>query len=115
MPRESAFTRLIHHFHEHPQGRFHEILFWSGLGVLLGAIAYLAWRFERLSDPLALILAIIAVCFVGWAFLPQRKSRAPPPLPPGKRGEIAKQVQQSKAEKKRKKGPPGQHPPIRRG
>lgn len=114
MPRESWFGRLNRHFHTHPRGRLHEILFWAGIGVVLGAIAFFGWRGRWLSTPLALMLAVIAACFVGWAFLPHAKQRAPPPLPRGKRGEIAKKVHQSKAERKRKDDglPP---PPIRRG
>lgn len=111
MPRESAFSRLLRHFHTHPQGRLHEILFWVGLGVLVGGLSFLAWRTGNLSTPLALMAGVISICLVGWAFLPQRKDRAPPPLPPGKRGAIAKQL---RANKKRKEPvPPG--PPIRRG
>jgi len=113
VPRESVFTRLVHHFHEHPQGRLHEILFWAGLGVVVGAGAYIGWRTGAVNDGIALILAVVAVCLVGFALLPQRKVK-PRPIPPGKRGAIAQQVRASKAEKKNKGGvPPG--PPIRRG
>lgn len=104
MPRESASTRLIRHFHEHPRGRLHEISFWIGIGGALGGLTYLGWRVGRINTPIALILAIVAVCIVGFAALPQRQARAPPPLPPGKRGEIARKVRESKAEKKRGKG-----------
>lgn len=113
MPRESVFTRLVHHFHEHPQGRFHEILFWAGLGVLLGLLTYVGWRTGFLNDGIALILGIVSLCLVLFSLLPQRKTK-PRPVPPGKRGAIAQQVRASKAERKKKDGvPPG--PPIRRG
>ena len=115
MPRDPWFTKLIRHFHEHPRGRLHERLFWHGLGLILGALTFLGWRSDVVSDPFALMLGVIALCLFLWGFLPQRKARPPPPLPPGKRGEIAEKVRAMKAEKKRKKAPPGQHPPIRRG
>lgn len=104
VPRESPFGRLIRHFHEHPQGRLHEILFWGSIGLALGIVAFLSWRARWLSTPLALMLGIVAACFVGWAMLPHPKARAPPPLPKGKRGEIAQQRAQIKA-KRRKDGP----------
>lgn len=114
VPRRGAFTRLIDHFHTHPKGRLHEFLFWAGLGISLGAIAFLAWWTDNLSTPLALMAGVISLSLFLWAFLPQRKARPPPPLPPGKRGTIAKNVKASKAEKKRG-GPPPPGPPIRRG
>lgn len=114
MPRESAFGRLLRHFQEHPQGRLHEFLFWAAIGALLLLGAFLGWRTGNVSTPISLMLAVVGVCFVGWAMLPRAKTRGPPPLPKGKRGEIAKKVRASKAEKKRKDDglPP---PPIRRG
>ena len=112
-PRPGPYARLLAHFHEHPQGRLHEILFWAGLGLLLGAVAYLAWRTGNLSTPLALMAGIVALCFVGFSLLPQRRT-APRAPGKGKRGEIAEKVRASKAEKKRK-GPPPPGPPIRRG
>lgn len=115
MPRESWFAKLNRHFTTHPKGRVHEILFWAGIGVVMGVTAFLLWRADKLSTPLALMLAVVSLCFVGWAFLPRPKTRAPPPLPEGRRGEIAAKVRASKAERKRKKAPPGQHPPLRRG
>lgn len=81
VPRKSAFARLIEHFHTHPRGRLHEILFWSGIGLALGAGSLLAWWTDKLSTPLALMAAVIAACFVGWAFLPQRREAPPPPKP----------------------------------
>lgn len=110
MARRSAYSRLIDHFHTHPNGRRHEILFWSGIGVLLGVLTLVGWRQGVLNDAFALLLGVVALCFVLWSFLPQKKV-APPKVPKGKRGEIAKQVMASKAEKKRKRGPPG--PPMR--
>lgn len=113
MPRESWFGKLNRHFHTHPQGRLHEILFWAVIGVVIGAFALVAWMRGWLSTPLALMLAVVALCFLSWAFLPQKKV-APKPLPKGKRGQIAKQVAASKDERK-KKGPGPPPPPIRRG
>lgn len=101
VPRQSAFGRLLHHFHTHPKGRLHEFLFWTGLGALLGATSWLAYWRDLLSLPLALIAWIVAACLVGWAFLPQRKGPAPPPPPGRRRAEIAKAVQASKKERKR--------------
>lgn len=112
--RRSPFTRLLDHFHTHPQGRLQEFLFWAGLGVALGGLTYWLWRIDFLSDPIAWILGIVALCFIGWAFLPRGRAAPKPKLPPGKRGEIAQQVHASKAERK-KKGPPPPGPPIRRG
>ncbi|HET6406100.1 MAG TPA: hypothetical protein VFH78_15775 [Candidatus Thermoplasmatota archaeon] len=114
MPRESWFGKLNRHFHTHPQGRLHEILFWSGMGVVLGAVSFFGWRTGHVSTPFALMLAVVSVCLIGWGLLPRAKTRAPPPLPKGKRGEIAKKVRASKAEKKNKGGGPPP-PPIRRG
>ena len=114
MPRESWFGKLLRFFHTHPQGRLYEVLFWTGIGLVLGALAYFGWRAGKVSTPIALMLAIVAACFIGWALLPRAKQRAPPPLPEGKRGEIAAKVRASKAERK-KKGPGPPPPPIRRG
>lgn len=112
--RKSAFARLLDHFQNHPRGRLHEFLFWAGLGVGLGVTTFLLWRTDFLSDPIAWILLIVSVCFVGWSLLPRGRGPPKPRLPPGKRGAIAQQVRASKAERKRK-GPPPPHPPIRRG
>lgn len=85
--------------------------FWLVIGVTSGLIAIFTNRAGKLSDPLALMLGVIALCFIGWAFLPHpRPKRAPGPPPRGKRGEIQQKVQASKqAIAKRKKGP---GPPI---
>jgi len=114
VPRESWFGKLLRHFHTHPKGRLHEFLFWAAIGVVLGVVAVLGFTQGWLSTPLSLMLAVIALCFVGWAFLPRAKTKAPPPLPQGKRGEIARNVRAAKAERKKKDDglPP---PPIRRG
>ena len=85
MPRESAFGKLNRHFHTHPQGRLHEIAFWTGLAVLMGGFALLGWRQGWISVPIALILAVIAICFVLWSLLPPRKGAAKPPLEPGRK------------------------------
>lgn len=109
MPRrQSAFSRLLDHFHTHPRGRLHEVLFWNGLGLLLGLLTWLAYARDWLSLPLALIAGIVALCVFLWGFLPQKKA-APPQEPPGRRrAEIAKAVKAGKQEGRRK-GPP---PPI---
>lgn len=113
MARESAFGRLNRHFHEHPQGRLHEFLFWAGLGLGVGGLALWGYLARWMSTPFVLMTAVVGGCLFLWAFLPQRKT-APRPPPKGKRGHIAEQVRASKAEKKKKGGvPPG--PPIRRG
>lgn len=97
----------MRHFHTHPHGRLHEILFWGGIGLVLGAVAFFGWRGGWLSTPLALMLAIVAACFVLWAMLPQRKARAPPPVASGKRGEIERQRREIKASRTKKgPGPP---------
>lgn len=101
VPRKTPFGRLLDHFHTHPRGRLHEFLFWSGLGVVLAALAWLAYQGGFLNLPLMLIAEIVALCFIGWSFLPQKKV-APPKLPPGKRAEIAKAVRASKAERRKK-------------
>lgn len=114
VPRESSFGRLVRHFHEHPQGRLHEILFWGGIGLAMGAFAFFGWRADWLSTPIALMLGVVAACFLLWAMLPQRKSKGPPKVIPGKRGEIARERAQIKAKHKQKENvPPG--PPLRRG
>lgn len=114
MPRESAYGRLLRHFHEHPHGRRDEVLFYLGIGLVLGGGAFLAWRFGKLSTPLAMIAGIVALCIAGFGALPQRKARPRPPPPGQKRAAIAEQVRRSKAEKKKKGGGPPP-PPIRRG
>lgn len=106
MPRESWFSRLLRHFHEHPQGRLHEFLFWTVLGLVIGAASWFAWSAGALSTPLALVGAIIAICFILWALLPQRKPKAKPKALPGKRGKIAEQVRASKKERRKGPGPP---------
>lgn len=106
--RPGAFARLLHHFHTHPRGRLHEFLFFAGIGALFLGGAWLGNATEKVSQPIAWLLAIVGVCFVVFALLPQKRAAPPPPPPKGRRGEIAKQVQASKAEKR--KGPP---PPIK--
>ena len=106
-PRKGPLERLFHHFHEHPQGRFHEFLFFAALGGGLGVFTYIAWVKTWLNDAFAILLGIVAACLVGFAGLPQKRAEKPPPPPPGKRGQIAQQVKASKSEKR--KGPP---PPI---
>lgn len=116
MPRESWFGRLVRHFHEHPKGRLHEFFFWAAIGLAFGAFAFFGWRAGFVTTPFALMIGIVAACFLGWSMLPRPKTRAPPPLPSGKRGEIQRAVRESKAEAKKKRGPPGPPPPpIRRG
>lgn len=78
MPRKSAFGRLLDHFHTHPRGRLHEMLFWNGAGLLLGILTWVAFATDNLALPLALILGIVAVCVFLWGFLPQRKAKAAP-------------------------------------
>ena len=113
--RRSAFGRLLDHFHTHPQGRIHEFAFWFSIGAALLLGTWSGYRSDLIGEPIALILVVVALAFMAWSLLPQRKKGAPPKLPPGKRGEIAQKVRDSKDERKRKKGgvPPG--PPIRRG
>lgn len=103
MPRQSAFGRLLHHFHTHPKGRLHEFLFWSGLGVVLGLLSWWAYATGRLSLPLALIAWIVAACFAGWSLLPQRKAPPPPKLPGRLRAEKVAAVKASKEEGRRAK------------
>lgn len=101
MPRETAYGRLLRHFHTHPKGRLHEVLFFTGLGLLLGGGAWIAHLAGKLSLPLALICVIVAICFVGIALLPQKRV-AQRPDPPGRlRAEKAKAVRASKEEGKR--------------
>lgn len=108
MARETAFGKLIRHFHEHPRGRLHEFFFWAAIGLAFGALAFFGWRFAFLSTPLSLMTAVISICFLGWSLLPRPHARGQPQdLPSGKRGEIQKRVRESKAAAaKRKKGPP---------
>lgn len=78
--RRGAWTRLQDHFHTHPKGRLHEFFFWAGLGVAMGTFALFGWRADWLSTPIAMMLGVIALCLVGWAFLPQTpRPVAPPP------------------------------------
>lgn len=113
MARRSAYGRLLDHFHTHPRGRLHEILFWAVCGLVLGALAYGGWRAGKVNDAIAWILVIVAACMIGFGLLPQRRPPAARPVK-GKRGEIQQQVRASKAERK-KKGPPPPGPPITRG
>ena len=84
--REGWFARLNTHFHTHPKGRQHEFLFWFVLGAALGAFALIGWRVGWLNTAIALVLAVVAVCLILWAFLPQqRKPSAPTPHPKSKR------------------------------
>lgn len=105
-PRPGPYARLLDHFHTHPYGRLQEFLFWTAVGLVLGGLAYWGWATGHLSTPLALLIGVVALCFVGFAMLPQRKRAAPPPPPKGKRGQIAQQVKASKAEKRKGPGPP---------
>lgn len=105
--RKSLASRLFDHFHEHPRGRLHELLFFAGLGVALGAGTYVAWRVDLVSDPIAWMLAIVAACLVLFALLPQKKrAAAPPAAVAGKRAKIAEQVRASKKEKRKGPDPP---------
>lgn len=106
--RESWFGRMNRHFHEHPQGRLHEILFWAGLGLAMGLFALFAWKLRWVATPFALLIGLVALCLFLWAFLPQKKAAAPPPLPKGKRGEIQKQRKEILSSRK----PKGPGPPI---
>lgn len=95
---------MIHHFHTHPQGRLREILFWEALGLGLAALAYFPWRAGALTTPLALMLGIVALCFIGWGFLPHNKPKQAPPPPTGRlRAEKAAAVKASKEEGRRAK------------
>ena len=101
MPRRSAYGRLLDHFHTHPKGRLHEFLFWTVLGALLAGLTAVAYFTDNLSLPLSLIAWIIAACFVGWAFLPQKKAPPPKKSTGRLRAEKAEAVRQSKAEGRR--------------
>ena len=101
VPRKSAYGRLLDHFHTHPQGRLHEILFWNGAGLLLGGITFAAYATGRLSLPLALILAIVAICLFLWGFLPQKRPKAAPPPVGRLRAEKKAAVKASKEEGRR--------------
>lgn len=107
-PRKSAFARLQDVFHTHPRGRLYEIAFWGGLGVLFLVVAVVGYFQGWLFTPFAWIVGIIGACMVGFAVLPRHRSkRGPAPLPPGKRGQLAKQKRAAKAERpKRGPGPP---------
>jgi hypothetical protein len=107
VPRpKSAFSRLLDHFHTHPRGRLHEMLFWNGVGLLAGGLTYLSYVMDWLSLPLALIAAIVALCLFLWGFLPQKKAPPPKALPGRKRAEIAKAVKEGKKERRRGPRPP---------
>ena len=104
MPRRSAFERLLDHFHNHPKGRLHEMLFWNGVGLLVGGLTFAAYALDWLALPLALIGGIVAACLFLWGFLPQKKARPPPPAPGRKRAEIAEAVRASKKERRKARG-----------
>jgi len=100
--RKTAFSRLLDHFHTHPRGRLHEIMFWGGIGVALGLLTLLGWRTGVVSDPFAWMLAVIAACFVGFALLPQRRPKRAAEPPAGRlRAQKAAAVKASKEEGKR--------------
>lgn len=102
MPRKSAASRMFEHFHTHPRGRLHEILFFGGLGLALGFGAFFGWRTGHVSVPIAWMLAIVALCLVLFGLLPQRKPKKAPEPPPGRlRAEKAAAVKASKEEGKR--------------
>ena len=101
MPRKSAYGRLLDHFHTHPKGRLHEMLFWNGVGLLLGGLTLVGYVTGRLSLPLALVAAIVSLCLFLWGFLPQRKPK-PAPRPVGRlRAEKAAAAKASKEEGRR--------------
>ena len=102
MAKRSAFGRLLDHFHTHPRGRLHEVLFWAGLGLLLGILTFLGWRFGYVSDPIAWMLVVISACFILFALLPQRKPKRVAEPPAGRlRAQKAAAVRASKEEGKR--------------
>lgn len=115
-PKKSAIGRLFDMFHTHPKGRLYEFFFFASIGSVLVALAIVGAppRLDWFAEPISWLIGIVGACLVIFSLLPQKKRRAPPPLPPGKRGEIAAKVKASKAERK-KKGPPPPGPPIRRG
>lgn len=78
MPRKSRFALLLDHFHTHPQGRLHEMLFWNGAGLVLGALAFAGWKLGYINDAFGLLFGIVALCLAGFGWLPQRRP-APPP------------------------------------
>jgi hypothetical protein len=103
VPRKSAFGRLLDHFHTHPQGRLHEILFWNGLGLVLGALALALFLFydSPSAVPFSLLLGIVALCVFLWGYLPQKKAK-PAPRPAGRlRAEKAAAARASKEEGRR--------------
>lgn len=81
MPRAGPFSRLIEHFHTHPQGRLHEFAFWFGLAAAFGLFAWFGWRAGWLNDAIALVLGVIAIALALWSLLPQHRTRAAPPPP----------------------------------
>lgn len=100
--RKSAFGRLLDHFHTHPRGRQHEVLFWCGFGVALGLLALLGWRAGYVSEPIAWMLGVVALALVLFGLLPQRKPKKAPEPPAGRlRAEKAAAVKASKEEGKR--------------
>lgn len=104
-PRPGPYARLIEHFHTHRFGRLMEI----GLFLLIAALIALAglWIYDYPNEALAYLTWIVAACVALFGLLPHgRKAAPPPPLPKGKRGEIAKKVAASKAEKRKGPDPP---------
>lgn len=79
--RPSRFARLIDHFHTHPQGRLHELLFWFGLGAAIGGFALWGWLAGWMSTAIALVLAVIAITLALWSLLPQHRPAKPPAAP----------------------------------
>ena len=105
-PSCQSAPRLFDHFHDHPRGRVHELLFFSAIGALFLLGAWIGYKKDALSEPIAWLIALVGACFVGFSVLPQKKRAPGPPPPKGKRGE---QAAIRKANKAQKRGPP---PPI---
>lgn len=105
-PPKSAYSRLLDHFHTHPKGRLHEMLFWLSLGGAMSAFAIFGWLAGWISEPIAWLIGIVGVCLVGFGILPRHKKHyhGPAPIPKGKRGVIAQQVKASKSEKRKRPG-----------
>lgn len=101
VPRKSAFGRLLDHFHTHPKGRLHEMLFWNGMGLTLGVLTGVGYFGGFLSLPLALIAGIVSLCLFLWGFLPQKKAKPAPPLKGRLRAEKAAAARASKEEGRR--------------